>query len=360
MKDQRLERVTLFARKFLQVPPNKVELLKGDGSDRQIFHIQSSISLYNDMVGVIHENVYENNDFIFLSDEFKKQGFPVPEIFRISKDRTMYLQQYLGLHNLAEKIDEWITSEQQSKIVDAYKRVIEFLVRFQQPLSNGLGDFLKNRQMDHHTYREDLGYFIRCFLLPFELNHLYTKELYDELNTQILKKFSLLKTETFVYRDFQSRNVMWNGDSPWFIDYQSAFKGPKYYDLASLLYSSKSGLDDILREQLLNYYYEISDETVDYQEFEEMFYRFVILRRVRSLGSYGFLSLVKEKFDFFPRIGPTLEQIRALIKKQSCLKPFTVLLDVVEEIIAIWEDKSEVFLIEHNRTKAKRTIIDTL
>lgn len=343
IRENRLDKITIFAQEFLHSPPTKVQLLKGDGSDRQIFHIHLSASLHNDMVGVIHENIRENDDFIFLSEEFKKLGFPVPSIISVSDDRTMYLQQYLGPDTLADKIGEWLLSGQQHKVVDAYKIVIQFLVKFQQPLSTGLESFLVNRTMDKTTYQKDLDYLKKSFLIPFGLDHLFTEQLEIELKKQILDKFSRLESNCFVYRDFQCRNVMWIQSAPWFIDYQSAFKGPFYYDLASLLYSSKSGLNNLMRDQLLSYYFEISEPFSDYQEFKEIFYRFVILRRLRSLGSYGFLSLVKKKTDFFPRIAPTLRQIKTVLENQPCLHAFTELPDFIDNLMTIWEGKHDEF-----------------
>ncbi len=142
----------------------------------------------------------------------------------------------------------------------------------------------------------------------------------------------------FVYRDFQARNIMWFEDSPWFIDYQSAFLGPRYYDMASLLYGSKSGLNEPARESLNRYYFGLfeSAPSFSFDCYQVVFYLFVVLRRLRSLGTYGYLSGEKGKTAFFDSIQPTLEELAGLFDSQSCLRPYKNLFGMITKVKDIW------------------------
>ena len=141
----------------------------------------------------------------------------------------------------------------------------------------------------------------------------------------------------FVYRDFQSRNIMWLDHAPWYIDYQSAMRGTLYYDLASLLYSSRSGLFSDEREALCIYFYNLLAPSISVADFQAHFYRFVLIRRLRSLGTYGYLSLVKNKKQFRKAIPPTLAELNELLSYQECLQPFTALRGMIQNIADLVE-----------------------
>ena len=73
-----------------------LDLLKGDGSDRKIFFLQSQSKQETPIVGVYHENLTENRDFILISAKMREAGILVPEIFRVARSEKAYLLQYLG------------------------------------------------------------------------------------------------------------------------------------------------------------------------------------------------------------------------------------------------------------------------
>ncbi|MBU2512557.1 aminoglycoside phosphotransferase family protein [bacterium] len=317
-------------------------LLKGDGSDRKIYLINSVSSSLDSVVGVYHDNLEENRDFIFLTHKMKEAGIPVPEVIEIAASEKAYLIQYLGKHTLAESIEIWKKNSDEHKILLAYKNVLNYLHQIQTGLTPLLTDFLRIRKLGITNLIADLTYFKTDFIERFSFPELFSERVEQELKNSLIEKLSKYTPSVFVYRDFQSRNIMWYHNSPWFIDYQSAFFGTIHYDLASLLYASKSGLNDTAREELLNYYHGHIRSPLSLEEFENEFYLWVLLRRLRSLGAYGFLSQVKAKPGFYDSIYPTLQELIDLISEKRALKDFTNTLDMVKQIAFKWRKiKSE-------------------
>ncbi|MBT3226135.1 MAG: phosphotransferase [Deltaproteobacteria bacterium] len=334
-----------LAEDFFDNPLAIVDPLKGDGSDRSIYRIFSVENHQPPVVGVIHRNVSENQDFFLLTQKFQETGLCVPQIYSVNSAENAYLLQDLGQDTLADKITEWHAENRKDKILDAYQLVLDSLCMMQHELPSVLTEFFKNRIMDVSVYQADLDYFKRDFIDRFEFDSWLSLRVKHELHSILFEHFADLDVGYFVYRDFQARNIMWLDNTPWFIDYQSAFLGPRYYDMASLLYGSKSGLDESARESLNRYYYGLLQPTplLSFEKYEALFYFFVVLRRLRSLGTYGYLSSVKGKTAFFDSIYPTLEELVRLFHSQPCLRQFVNLFGMMRKVKDIWEQRGDEF-----------------
>jgi aminoglycoside/choline kinase family phosphotransferase len=150
----------------------------------------------------------------------------------------------------------------------------------------------------------DLNYFkymlLKLLAVPFNERHL-------EKDFNTLADY-LLETgqDYFLYRDFQTANVMVIGDDPWFIDYQGGRKGAPQYDVASMLYDAKIPMSDIDREELLSYYIEnfcaVTKE--DKQKFRGYYTGFSMIRIMQALGAFGFRGLYEQKPTFIESIVP--------------------------------------------------------
>jgi len=324
------DEVKALAESYFNLNNLDCRILKGDGSDRKIYRINPRDNSLKSVVGVFYENQKENEDFFHLTDFLHTNGIPVPEIYLSSADKSVYLIQDLGPSSLAESIDSWKQAGEQSRIVPAYKNVLDYLLKIQQLPLVMEGRSVLKEEMTAETYLDDLQYFERSFIKAFEYTTLYTESVRQELKQQLVDVLSGQDHGCFVYRDFQSRNIMWLDNAPWFIDYQSAMKGSSFYDPASLLYSSKSGLAERAREQLLRYFFDITGDKRSFEEFQAIFYRFVLIRRLRSLGTYGYLSLVKNKRHFLQAISPTIKELQELLVQKGCLKPFRELTNMID------------------------------
>jgi hypothetical protein len=120
----------------------------------------------------------------------------------------------------------------------------------------------------------------------------------------------------FLYRDFQSRNVMLREGEPYFLDYQGGRKGALQYDIASLLFDAKADLPPALRQELLDYYLEqlAGHITLDRDGFLRHYYAYVFIRIMQALGAYGFRGLYEGRPVFVQSIPYALKNIRWLLK----------------------------------------------
>ncbi|HEY6913185.1 MAG TPA: RNase adapter RapZ, partial [Paludibacter sp.] len=176
----------------------------------------------------------------------------------------------------------------------------------------------------------DLNYFKYCFLkstgLEFQENRL--EDDFYKLSEILLRA----KTDTFMYRDFQSRNVMVKDGQPYFIDFQGGRKGPLQYDVASFLWQAKAQYNDELREELLQTYLDALKElvTVDEAEFRNQLAHFVLFRTLQVLGAYGFRGYFEKKPHFLQSIPYAIENLRSLLKTGNSEYPY--LLDILEQM----------------------------
>ncbi|MDH5561683.1 MAG: phosphotransferase, partial [Deltaproteobacteria bacterium] len=254
--------------------------------------------------------------------------------------QTGYRLEDLGPFTLAEKIELWNGSQDKEKIRSAYMEVLKNLVIMQFQLPELLKGLLSKNPMNYAAFQGDVAYFRRNYLDCFGFGKEFSHQVEAEITDNLIGPLSRLEDKYFIYRDFQSRNIMWLEDKPWFIDYQSAMKGSLYYDPASLFFASKAGLDDEMIDELLLGYYHLLESPVTFEEFNRNFYLFVLLRRLRSLGSYGYLSQVKGKSQFYAAILPTLDQLAKILNQGFFESDFYHLLLMVKRLGELWKEKS--------------------
>lgn len=299
--------------------------MKGDGSDRRIYRFQQGGQSW---VGVTNPNITENHAFIYLSKHLARIGIPVPQIYAVDRKQRCYLLEDLGNWSMADLLRQWNDTNpvNTSGILNAYRRVINWLPRIQFEGNQGL-DYsfcFQGSELNRSVFTWDLEYFQQFFCQQFVPQ--------SSLNNTILKELELLvayldgvERQVLVLRDFQPRNIMWKKESPYFIDYQMGCRGAIHYDLACLLYASSSGLDEPQRDFLIDIYLQELNPWlyISKAQFLKHFYHFVLLRRLRSLGTYGFLSSRKNKFHFRNAIPPTIRAIHLLLQRQPTLSAFS-------------------------------------
>ncbi|MGK5091425.1 phosphotransferase [Deltaproteobacteria bacterium TL4] len=320
--------LTQLAEQHLTPPVSEPVSLKGDGSDRKIFRFYGGEG--QSCAGVTSPDRAENEAFLFLSRHFAQCGIPVPAIYSQNLEQGCYLLEDLGNLTLADQLDHWNLSlaEDRKAILAAYQKVLAWLPKIQIDGNHGLDYSFcpTERQLDHHAFSKDIHYFETYFWNRLTPETPHTLALQLELDRLIVRVASVQRN-AFVYRDFQSRNIMWKNNEPYFIDYQSGCHGALHYDLAAVLYASRSGLDDELRHELILFYLQKLAQwmNVNPEQFMEDFYHFVLIRRLRSLGTYGHLSLEKGKFYFLEAIPKTLKEIHGLLEHQPALRSWTTL-----------------------------------
>ncbi len=309
-----------------------LEPLYSHGSDRDMIRIYSSGN--SSVIGIYNENTEENNAFVQFSKYFKSQGLNVPEIFFVSDDKKSYLMEDLGDTTLFKKISE---DEERfgSRNIELYKKAIENLVKFQTGAGKSV-DYSICYQFNEFG-RENIIFDLKYFRERF-LNYFYKGETDEQSLSRDLDYLTgkLLEEprSNFLYRDFQSRNIMLYKEDLYFIDYQSGRKGALQYDIASLLYDARADLPQELREELLEYYLIEAKKTaeVDAARFRHYFWYFAMVRILQAMGAYGFLGIAKGKKRFLESIPFALKNINFILNNRVNKPEFSYLKNILSEI----------------------------
>jgi aminoglycoside/choline kinase family phosphotransferase len=303
----------LFEQRF-HLPAEKVKPLQGQlgGSGRAIVRLAGGAF---SAIGVQYPVREENIAFLEFSRHFRRHGLPVPEIYAEDLAQGAYIEEDLGDTTLFESLNIHRTGETLGPAaVEAYRKVVAILPRFQVEAGRDLNYKVcyPRASFDRQSVNWDLNYFKYYFLrlagIPFSEQAL-------ERDFARLTKFLLTAPhDYFLYRDFQSRNIMLRDGHPFFLDYQGGRKGALQYDIASLLYDGKADLAPALRQELLDYYLDcLSGHTrVERAEFMEHYYAFVYIRIMQALGAYGFRGFYERKAHFLQSVPYALKNLRWL------------------------------------------------
>jgi aminoglycoside/choline kinase family phosphotransferase len=295
----------------------EIVALPGSGSDRKYFRIFDG---ERRIIGAHNANYEENEAFIGFTYHFISKGLPVPEISGYLPEKFVYYLQDLGDINLFN----WLQFKHAGEGFDEeaeslYRKVLDKLIHFQIKGIDGLDLDLcyPHRSFDRQSMMWDMNYFKYMFLKLIAVNF-NERRLEHDFNQ--LADF-LLETgqDYFLYRDFQSANVMLVGGEPWFIDYQGGRKGAPQYDVASLLYDAKAHIPDNIRQNLLDYHVDnfcqVSGEKKE--EFRGYFAGFSMIRLMQALGAFGFRGLYEKKPTFTGSIVPAVNLLNQIIESKQ-------------------------------------------
>lgn len=305
--------------------PECVEQLPGAGSNRVYYRFYGKDG--TTVVGVTGTSTDENEAFIYLASHFSTHRLPVPRVLAVSSDRLRYLQTDLGHKSLFDALKRGRESGGQYSAYEKelLKRTIAELPNLQFRGARGL-DFNKcypQPEMDVTNVFFDLHYFKYCFLKPTGLDF---HEVKLENDFRLMAKDLVAgHSDTFLYRDFQARNVMLvDGDRPVFIDFQGGRKGPVEYDVASFLWQASAHYSPDLRRELVGVYLDVLQQYmhVNPVEFGERLRRFVLFRILQVLGAYGFRGYFEGKRHFLDSIVPAIRNLSGLLAEGACPYPY--------------------------------------
>jgi aminoglycoside/choline kinase family phosphotransferase len=324
---------SLFEKHF-HSPPERVVPLQGQlgGSGRVIVRLAGA---GHAAVGILYSVREENVAFLEFSRHFLRHGLPVPEIYAEDLSHGAYLEEDLGSTTLFE----FLTANRSGhdiapEVVEAYRKVVAALPRFQVEAGRDLNYKVcyPRSSFDRQSIAWDLNYFKYYFLrlagIPFNEQAL-------EVDFTRLTKFLLgADHDHFLYRDFQSRNIMLRDGAPWFVDYQGGRKGALQYDIASLLFDGKADLPPDLRQQLLGHYLNCLAGFIDLKRdaFMDYYYAFVYVRILQALGAYGFRGFYERKPHFLESVPYALKNLRWLAEHVRLPIALPALLDALERL----------------------------
>ena len=288
--------------------------LPASGSNRRYFRLKGgNISL----IGAIGTNLQENHSFIYLARHFREKGLRVPAVLAVSEDGQAYIQEDLGDQVLFGMVAQGRESGLYSSVeTDLLRRTIEQLPRLQFVGAQGLDwkNCYPQEAFDARMIDFDLNYFKYCFLKAtgLEFNEIELQEDFEKLKEDLLKE----DDNTFLYRDFQARNVMIKDGDPWFIDFQGGRRGPIYYDVASFIWQARSRFPEDLKQDLIRTYLRALQQfkQVNEEEFRSRLRLFVLFRTLQVLGAYGFRGYFEKKPHFLASVPYALSNLRKLLE----------------------------------------------
>ena len=332
---QKTEKVIALLKAYLGTLPLRTEMLPASGSQRQYYRLYTSAGPF---IGVYHADTLENRLFIDFSRHFRAKGLPVPEIFAVSDDGLVYLQEdlgevmlldFVGQHRKGNMLDETALS--------LYKKVLFELLRFQFLGREGLdySHCIPRPVFDRRCIAWDLNYFKYCFLRLSGVS--FSEDALEDDFEHLLMQACSVPADAFMFRDFQSRNIMVRGGKVWFIDYQGGRKGALHYDVASLLYDAVVEIPEQQREELLQYYItELQNyRKISAEEFIADYYRFVLIRLLQAMGAFGLRGLYEKKQHFIDSIAPGVRTICVLLSERCLGKEYPEL----QKVFAALEER---------------------
>lgn len=324
----------LFEQQF-GAPALRVTPLQGElgGSGRAIIRLANDTA---SAIGVVHAVREENVAFLEFSRHFRKHRLPVPQIYAEELAEGAYLEEDLGDTTLFEFLSSHRAGDEIApEVVAAYRRVVEVLPRFQIEAGRDLNYKVcyPRGSFDRQSIAWDLNYFKYYFLrlagIPFNEQALETDF------TRLTKLLLSADHDYFLYRDFQSRNVMLRDGEPYFVDFQGGRKGALQYDIASILYDAKADLPAELRQELLAHYLESVAQfiSIDRAAFMDHYYAYVYVRIMQALGAYGFRGFYERKPHFLQSVPYALKNVRWLLHNATLPVQLPTLLEAFRNML---------------------------
>jgi len=291
--------------------PDKIEKIPQSGSDRVYFRIYAGDNSY---IGTYNLHQKETSTFVYFSKHFKSAGLPVPAIYGVNENNTIYIQEDLGIDSLLNELEHKGHNDETYAL---FCRSLTQLARIQILGDKGLNyDYcLTAREFGKQAILSDLLYFKYYFLdtlqLPYDKQAMLDD--FDALSTYLTRT----ENKFFMFRDFQSRNIIVKNEDVHFIDFQGGMKGALQYDVASLLWQAKAELSEDWKNNLLDFYMDQADQLlekpIDRITFVSQYNGYVLIRLLQVLGAYGFRGLFERKAHFLASIPLALQNLKFFI-----------------------------------------------
>jgi len=322
----------LFA-SYSAAPVLSIQKIPQSGSIRVYYRIRTDSKSYIATYGM---NIRENLSFIRFSRHFKSKDCPVPEIFAVNTEGTIYIQEDFGDTSLLNYLEQEGASDH---VYHLFKQSLKALAHLQIQGDKDL-DYeawcLTSSEFGKQAIMSDLLYFKYYFLDTLQLP--YDKEkLIADFET-FSGRLGNADHKYFMFRDFQSRNILVENGEVYFIDYQGGMKGALQYDVASMLWQAKAELSDGWKQGLMEYYMDCVEmelgTSFSKKEFVKQYRGYVLIRLMQVLGAYGFRGLFERKAHFLISIPLGLKNLRSFLHQfnmEKDLPEFERVLNLIVE-----------------------------
>src|SRR5438309_11811719 len=310
-----MEVLTRLFEQHFHSPVERVQPLQGQlgGSGRKIVRLSSEKL---SAIGILYAVREENVAFLEFSRHFRRRGLPVPEIYAEDLSQGAYLEEDLGSATLFEFLSDHRNGATIApEAIAAYRKVVGLLPRFQVEAGRDLNYKVcyPRGSFDRQSIAWDLNYFNYYFRRLAGI--LFSEQALEDDFGRLTRFLLNAPREYFLYRDFQSRNIMLHDGQPHFLDYQGGRKGALQYDIASLLYDAKADLPPSLRQHLLDHYLDSLAGLIelDREAFMRHYYAYVYVRIMQALGAYGFRGFYERKPHFLQSVPYAMKNLRWLL-----------------------------------------------
>ncbi len=341
----------------------RIEKLPQSGGDRVYFRIYFGSETY---IATYNLHVKENQTFIAFSRHFRSKGLPVPEILLVNDANTIYLQEDLGTASLLNELE---LHGHGDRSYGLFQKSLTALASMQIKGDAGLNYnlCLTAKEFGKQAIMSDLLYFKYYFLDTLQLP--YDKQAMMDDFEALSSYLTRTENKYFMFRDFQSRNIIVNNNEVHFIDFQGGMKGALQYDVASLLWQAKAELSEQWKDDLLEFYInevdQLLERPVDRITFVSQYNGYVLIRLLQVMGAYGFRGLFERKAHFLSSIPLGLKNLKFFLdhKRVGIVTPeFDRVLHLVvsDEIMQRFEppqaNEDTPLLIEVNSFSYKKGI----
>ena len=300
--------------------------LAQSGSARINFVGKSSEAKY---IITYNENIRENESFYYFSTLFSDLKVRAPKVLKISEDRKLYIQEFLGNRTLSEIIDAEGLTE---RVITLVKKTLQQLAEVQIKSEDQI-DYSKTfeyEKYDDLPITNDLYYFKSFIADVLEIPY-HKSSLLLEFK-KLVSKIEKLEPTGLMMRDFQARNIMVNDqDEVFFIDYQSAMKGPLIYDVISFLYQAKANFPETFKNEMLDYYFSFWNAEKATQ-LKDSVKPIQLIRFLQVLGAYGFRGLIQRKQHFISSIDKGIENLFQFSNSWEEMEKYTELKNLINEL----------------------------
>ena len=321
----------LYNTKYAQ-PWDRIQKIPQSGGDRIYFRInkgtQTIIATYNN-------NIKENQTFIYFANYFYAKGMPVPQIIAVNEACNTYLQEDVGAVSLLDILEKEGKTE---RVFSLFQKSLTALAQLQIVGAKGLDytQCVTSKYFGKHSILTDLLYYKYYFLDT--LQYPYDKQaLIDEFEL-LSDQLAVNHFDNFMFRDFQSRNIMVHQEEVYFIDFQGGMQGGLPYDVASLLWQAKAGLSNEWKEKLLNHYIQelqkLLPGSIEASAFKKQYNGFVLLRLLQVMGAYGFRGLFERKAHFLSSIPLGLENLKSFLQTYDLDKDTPVFASILKWMVS--------------------------
>ena len=324
----------LFTGRFGAAPVDVFEM-RADGSARKLWRLFGPDG--RTAIGVENADHGENAAFTGFSAHFRESGLPVPEIYAEDRAEGLYIEEDLGDTTLFDLLtrERGDSTDVPPAAAAVYEKTVRILPRIQIEAGRGIDYSLCHPRsaFDRRSMMWDLNYFKYYFL---KLAGVPVHEQKLENDFDALCGFLLqAEREHFLYRDFQSRNVMVRDGEPWFIDFQGGRKGALHYDLASILLDAKANLPFEFRDRLKQTYLRAAAAfvPVDPRKFERHYRGYALIRILQAMGAYGFRGFYERKAHFLQSVPYAIRNLEHLLEQGELPVPLPALWDALHKIV---------------------------